>query len=96
MDKCYITTLEYGRFGLPYIETIPGAKLSVEKQGNTFIIRGNPKGLRFLAHNLVALAQMEAHPETEGYHIHLDDLDEVNNGHIDIILRIENDGVSAP
>lgn len=87
MNENHIIHLRYGKQGIPYVEQIPGAKLRAEKHGNTYTIRGNSEGLLFLAHSLVALAKMENQPETEGYHIHLDDLYEINNENIDFILR---------
>lgn len=89
MDEQYIIDLKYGNKGLPYIEPIPGAKICAEKHGNTYTIKGNAEGLIFLANTLVALAKMNNQPETEGYHIHIDDLYEINDENIDFILTKE-------
>jgi hypothetical protein len=87
MREQYTVEIEYGSNGLPYVESVIGAKLRAAKHGNTYTIYGNSEGLLFLAHNLIALAKMKKQPEMEGYHIHLDDLFELNDEGIDFILR---------
>jgi hypothetical protein len=80
---------ELGSGGLPYIPAISGALLTVEQHGKSFSIIGNREGLLFLAHNLIALAQISEQQVQEGYHIHLDDLFRLNDKGIELILNRE-------
>ena len=83
----YIIDLLYGKHGLPYVKPEPGARLLADQDGRTFTIRGNAEGLLLLARSLVALAEMKTTPENEGYHIHLDELFDINSEGIEFILR---------
>jgi hypothetical protein len=89
MVERYEIEVRVGQYGLPYVEPIEGAKLSVRQHGQQFTIVGNAEGLLFLARNLVALATMRAVPGSEGYHIHLDDLYALNEDGVELILRKE-------
>lgn len=82
----HVIEVKYGKYGVPYIEPIQNACLIVENKEKTYTIRGNAEGLMLLAKALVALARHSLNSATDGYHIHLDDLYELNDENIEIIL----------
>ncbi len=70
-------TVEFGKNGLPFIEPIDGARLdyTVSENGN-LSFDGNSEGLLILAKALVGMAHCK---RNDGYHVHLDDLYELND-----------------
>ena len=82
--------VEYGSHGLPILQAEAGARLTAQKHDNVFTIKGNEQGLLFLARSLVSLAKLQASPDHEGYHIHLDDLYALNDDKIEFILAKED------
>lgn len=89
-EKKYEIQLHYGNHGIPYIEPDPKAKLNAEKHGNTYTIKGNTEGLLLLARSLVSLAIMDEISENKEYHIHIDDLYNINHENTEFIIRKEN------
>jgi len=53
-------------------------------QGDEIIIKANRQGLRTLASHLMALAEEDV---SSGYHIHLDDLNSLEDGSYGIVLE---------
>lgn len=70
-------SVEFGENGLPYIEADERAYLSYSTDPNgTLCLSGNKHGLLLLAKSLLGLAECE---RDDGYHIHLDDLYDLND-----------------
>ena len=70
--------IEYNEMGFPIIEKLGKPKLSFSLENpNELHIEGNQDGLLLLAKALLGMAQYENCDD--GFHIHLDDLYEINN-----------------
>lgn len=69
--------IEYNENGFPIIERLGMPNLSFNLgKSNTLHIEGNQDGLLLLAKALLGMAEYE---NSDGYHIHLDDLYKINN-----------------
>lgn len=69
--------IEYNENGFPIIERLGKPNLSFNLgMSNTLHIEGNRDGLLLLAKALLGMAEYE---NSDGYHIHLDDLYKINN-----------------
>lgn len=69
--------IEYNENGLPIIERLGKPNLSFKLVSpNELHIEGNQDGLLLLAKALLGMAEYE---NSDGYHIHLDDLYKINN-----------------
>lgn len=67
----------YNEKGFPIIERLGKPNLSFNLgMSNTLHIEGNRDGLLLLAKALLGMAEYE---NSDGYHIHLDDLYKINN-----------------
>ncbi len=72
--------------GIPCVEVDPEAELNIRvNEEGTFEITGNRTGLRLLARSALGMAECE---RTDGYHIHLDDLYELNRDGNHFIVRV--------
>ena len=90
-------TIEYNANGLPVLTPTTDCYLTVEKHDGEFTIKGNRNGLMLLARGLIGLANMDTTGRGErnqGYHIHLDDLYEINDENVSIIIA-SDDGDDA-
>lgn len=92
MKKVYKIKLAYGVNGLPRLRPTKGMHLSAGQYGNQTHIKGNRAGLLFLAEALVQLAQLDENIVAEGYHVHLDDLYQLNEANIEFILYRDVEG----
>lgn len=90
------TRIKISASGLPVLKPAPGRRLRAKKHDSTFTITGNKEGLLLLAHALMGLAMMPERPENRGYHVHLDDLYEINDEGIDFILACDEEQASSP
>lgn len=69
--------IEYNEMGFPIIEKLGKPKLSFSLENpNELHIEGNQDGLLLLAKALLGMAE---YVNSDGYHIHLDDLYKINN-----------------
>ncbi len=69
--------IEYNENGLPIIERLGKPNLSFKLVSpNELHIEGNQDGLLLLAKALLGMAEYE---NSDGYHVHLDDLYKINN-----------------
>ena len=69
--------IEYNKQGLPILERSGNPYLSYGLGNpNELCIEGNQEGLLLLAKALLGMAEYE---NSDGYHIHLDDLYKINN-----------------
>ena len=69
--------IEYNENGLPIIERLGKPNLSFKLVSpNELHIVGNQDGLLLLAKALLGMAEYE---NSDGYHVHLDDLYKINN-----------------
>ena len=69
--------IEYNENGLPIIERLGTPNLSFKLASpNELHIEGNQDGLLLLAKALLGMAEYE---NSDGYHVHLDDLYKINN-----------------
>lgn len=76
MNKVKIE-IEYNKNGLPILERLGNPYLSFRLGSpNELYIEGNQDGLLLLAKALLGMAEYE---NSDGYHIHLDDLYKINN-----------------
>lgn len=75
--------------GTPRLPLVPGCRLSVAHHGRSFELHGNAEGLLLLARALIGVARMPAREENWGYHVHLDDLYDINNEGIEIIVAMD-------
>lgn len=84
MNKSKSITVEFGEFGLPFIEPKKNTDLNYRILADgTLSIEGNKNGLRLLAPSLLGLAECSI---DDGYHIHLDDLDDLNEDGNSIVI----------
>lgn len=68
--------VEFGENGLPFIEPVDGAQLNYSVSNNGSLnVDGNKEGLLLFAKALIGMAYCE---RDDGYHVHLDDLYELN------------------
>ncbi|WP_437716990.1 hypothetical protein WMF45_11605 [Sorangium sp. So ce448] len=84
-----VVRIEYNESGLPVLIPTPGCRLTAAKHGNSFTIKGNREGLLLLARSLIGLAQMPENEANRGYHIHLDDLYEINDQGVDVLVALD-------
>lgn len=69
--------IEYNEMGFPIIERSGKPNLSFNLENpNELYIEGNKDGLLLLAKALLGVAEYE---NSDGYHVHLDDLYKINN-----------------
>lgn len=69
--------IEYNKQGLPILERSGNPYLSYRLGNpNELCIEGNQEGLLLLAKALLGMAE---YANSDGYHIHLDDLYKINN-----------------
>lgn len=69
--------IEYNENGLPIIERLGKPNFSFKLVSpNELHIEGNQDGLLLLAKALLGMAEYE---NSDGYHVHLDDLYKINN-----------------
>lgn len=70
--------IDYNEYGFPILERLGNPNISFRlEDSNELIIEGNKDGLRLLAKALLGMAEYENCDD--GFHIHLDDLYEINN-----------------
>lgn len=76
--------VEFGENGIPFIEPVEEARLeySLSTDGS-LQLEGNKDGLLLLARALVGMAHCE---REEGFHIHLDDLYDLNESNASITI----------
>ncbi len=77
MKRIKKVSVQYNKFGFPNLKFKKDALVTYRCIGeNDIEIVGNKKGLKLLAKALLGVAE---YPKADGYHIHLDDLYQINN-----------------
>lgn len=86
-------TLEFNKQGIARLPRVEGAALTAKvfQSDNTIAAKGNAEGLRFLATALLGLAEADAALVRDGYHVHVDDLYELNSDGVAFILYRDDD-----
>ncbi len=78
MKKKKSVSVGYNEEDLPYIPLKNNVNLTfrISEDGKTIEIDGNKNGLRLMAKALLGMAETE---RTDGYHVHIDDLYNIND-----------------
>ena len=79
-------SVTYNQYGLPIIKSKKNAQLTFQFETNKEVLHiiGNRVGLKLLAKTLFGLAETK---KIGGFHIHIDDLYEINNEDKSFILH---------
>jgi hypothetical protein len=88
-EKVFSVKVSYNKHGLPYIKRALSPKLKITKKKKQIIIEGNKNGLLLLAKNLIGFAHTNSKTLEDGFHIHIDTHNDIEQGLIISCLRLQ-------
>lgn len=81
----YSVNISYSDTGLPIIEQRE-AKLTATTEGKRVKLIGDKEGLLLLAQALIGMAHFLPDEEQAGFHLHIDDLYQINEDGVDFVV----------